>query len=164
MSRKCTYVKAVVGPETGNKVQFTFQGGCGPACGGIVSDIADNKPNHVKHSITYETVRVQRLLQDLDAPPIIEYISLDIEGMEYQTFKDFDFTKFKFKVLTVERPKSLSDVLKSKGYLHIGGMGGFGETLWIHKDYTSELNLNALRNSTWVKLVPEFDTLIKSAH
>eukprot|EP00002_Diphylleia_rotans_P001984 TRINITY_DN111_c0_g1_i16.p1 TRINITY_DN111_c0_g1~~TRINITY_DN111_c0_g1_i16.p1 ORF type:complete len:267 (+),score=27.08 TRINITY_DN111_c0_g1_i16:164-964(+) len=156
LSRKCTYVKAVVGPETGSKVQFTFQGSCGPACGGIVSSETDNKLNKAKHAFTFQTVTVEKILNDLHAPPVIDYMSLDIEGMEYLTFKEFNFAKYKFRVLTVERPKMLSEVLKLQGYRHLGGLGGFGETVWVHEDFLDDLNLVSLRDFKYFKPLPQY--------
>eukprot|EP00002_Diphylleia_rotans_P005343 TRINITY_DN14476_c0_g1_i1.p1 TRINITY_DN14476_c0_g1~~TRINITY_DN14476_c0_g1_i1.p1 ORF type:complete len:270 (-),score=62.33 TRINITY_DN14476_c0_g1_i1:141-950(-) len=150
MSRKCTYVRAVVGGTVGEKVQFAHSGPCGHACGGIVSENTDNKPSDAKHVFTYETVTVQKILDDLEAPRIIDYLSLDIEGMEYMTFKDFPFDRYKFKVMTIERPKKLKDVLDALGYVELGETANFGETLWVHKDYLDVVDMESLKKTNYV--------------
>jgi hypothetical protein len=61
-----------------------------------------------------------------DVPNYIDYISLDIEGMEYQSLTKFPFDKYKFKLLTVEHnlymsgsknKENIKSILLNNGYV-----------------------------------------------
>lgn len=60
--------------------------------------------NHSRKGYSYEveTISLQDLLRKYDAPKIIDYLSIDTEGSELDILKNFDFEKYKFKVITVE--------------------------------------------------------------
>tara|TARA_B110001452_G_C14945258_1_gene330615 strand:+ start:141 stop:344 length:204 start_codon:yes stop_codon:yes gene_type:complete len=48
----------------------------------------------------------------------------------------FDFEKFAFRTITIERPsENLRQILKRKGYAFIKMNGGHGDELWINKKY-----------------------------
>ena len=42
------------------------------------------------------------LLKKFNAPKIIDYLSIDTEGSEYEILSNFDFQKYQFKVITCE--------------------------------------------------------------
>ena len=49
----------------------------------------------------------------------IDYCSIDTEGSEYEIIKDFDFSKFKIKILSIENNyehKNIRDTLSKNGY------------------------------------------------
>lgn len=48
----------------------------------------------------------------------------------------FDFDKYGFKALTVERPgDKLHDLLIKNGYVFVKNNGGHGDQLWINTKY-----------------------------
>jgi len=49
-----------------------------------------------------ETISVNTLLEKYNAPNVIDYISLDIEGLEFDILQSFDFNKYKVLTWTVE--------------------------------------------------------------
>ena len=53
---------------------------------------------------TYEvkTISLLDLLTEHQAPKIIDYLSIDTEGSEYEILSTFDFDKFTFSIITVE--------------------------------------------------------------
>lgn len=51
----------------------------------------------LKNSITLNT-----LLEEYNAPKDIDYISLDVEGIELAVIQDFDFSKYNVKCWTIE--------------------------------------------------------------
>ena len=68
-----------------------------------------------------ETISLLDLLDKFNAPKYIDYLSLDTEGSEYEIIKDFDFEKYKFKIITCEHNNSsirqdIFHLLESKGY------------------------------------------------
>lgn len=72
---------------------------------------------------------------DLFLPYEIDYLSLDVEGAEWIVMEKFDFSRHKFSLMTIERPKKeLVALLQNNGYIkHPSNIGSFGETLWLSK-------------------------------
>jgi len=48
------------------------------------------------------TITLMDLLKKYKAPNIIDYLSIDIEGGEFDALKNFNFNEFVFKVITIE--------------------------------------------------------------
>ena len=72
---------AVIG-QTSNE-EIRFQLGNDGAMGGIVKDGFDSDPNKQSESSkisSYYTVTLSQVLERMNAPNIIDYLSLDIEG------------------------------------------------------------------------------------
>ena len=64
----------------------------------------------------------------------MDYLSLDIEGGEYEALKNFEFKQYKWKFLTVERPNLELDLLLDKnGYIQV--FHSSFDTFYIHKDF-----------------------------
>lgn len=55
-----------------------------------------------KDSYEVKTISLMDLLKEHEAPRIIDYLSIDTEGSEYEILSTFDFDKFTFRVITVE--------------------------------------------------------------
>lgn len=55
-----------------------------------------------KNKYYVKTISLVDLLETYNCPKIIDYISVDTEGSEYDIFKNFDFKKYKFRIATVE--------------------------------------------------------------
>ena len=74
--------------------------------------------DHVKSAysiIKKRTLTLQKILEDNNAPSVIDYLSIDIEGAEYSLLKDFPFDKFTFKAISIERDMC-RDILLNNGY------------------------------------------------
>lgn len=130
--RRCRTVEAVVGSPTDTLVNFTVNGN---ALGGIVGDQYDNHDKNVPTK-SYRTVALSKILQDVGAPPVIDYFSLDVEGAESLIMADFPWDSYTFRVLTVERPNpSLRKSLLGHGYHFLrrnSDLKSDDET-WIHQ-------------------------------
>ena len=81
-------------------------------------------------NILVETKRLDTLLDEIKAPLIIDYLSLDVEGHEYDVINDFNFKKYRFNCITVEHnephtgPKMrnmLRYILEKNGYIFVKG-------------------------------------------
>lgn len=59
-------------------------------------------------------VPLWELLRRHSAPPVIEYMSLDIEGAEWIALKDFPFAEFRILCMTIERGGKSYDKLRAK--------------------------------------------------
>ncbi len=68
------------------------------------------------------TITLADLLQNYDAPKEIDYLSIDTEGSEFEILANFDFERYRFKVITCEhafRPlrEQLHSLMTSRGYI-----------------------------------------------
>lgn len=59
-------------------------------------------------------VPLWELLRRHGAPPVIDYLSLDIEGAEWIALKDFPFNEFRILCMTIERGGRSYDKLRAK--------------------------------------------------
>ena len=87
------------------------------------SDMHHDK-RHVSVDYEVETVTLLDLLTEHNAPMIIDFLSVDTEGSELDILASFDFSKFTFKVITVEHNwtpnrTNIHDILSVNGYHRI---------------------------------------------
>lgn len=67
------------------------------------------------------TISLFDLLKKYDAPKVIDYLSIDTEGSEFEILSAFDFDAYQFRVITCEHNytpmrEKIYDLLTSKGY------------------------------------------------
>jgi len=83
-----------------------------------------------KEIISVKTKTLDSILTSFNAPSIIDYLSLDVEGHEMEVLKNFPFHTYRFNCITVEHnephtgPKmqmDLRELLTSNGYVFIKG-------------------------------------------
>ena len=75
-------------------------------------------------SYSVGTVSLNELLETHEAPSIIDYISIDTEGSEFDILNSLDFEKWSFRTLTVEhnfaaQRHDIYQLLTSKGYARV---------------------------------------------
>jgi FkbM family methyltransferase len=68
-----------------------------------------------------DTISLTDLLDKYDAPKLIDYLSIDTEGSEYEILKNFDFSRYKFRVITCEHNftpmrEQIFNLLTENGY------------------------------------------------
>lgn len=130
--RRCATVLAAVGSPSNQSVDFVYRG----VFGGIVSDKFDNHPgaNHGGATkLTMQTKALGEILDELNAPHVIDYFSLDVEGAESLVMNGFPWEKYKFNVITVERPKpDLKAALQGHGYRFLLKNSGFDDETWVN--------------------------------
>jgi hypothetical protein len=124
--RRCTLVTAVAGKKDGEVVKFQFREG---GFGGIVG--FDNTESSV--TAAFHTVSLETIFDSLNVPSVVDYFSLDIEGAELYVMEKFPFHRYKFQVITVERPRRLRVLLEQHEYVYVMDHGWFGDELYIHK-------------------------------
>ncbi|MGR6466210.1 FkbM family methyltransferase [Rhizobium sp. PAMB 3182] len=64
------------------------------------------------------------LLEKHNAPKVIDYISIDTEGSEFEILNSFDFSRYKFNALTIENNytsarQKISNILTENCYIRI---------------------------------------------
>lgn len=71
-----------------------------------------------------ETISLLDLLDKYNAPEIIDYLSIDTEGSEFEILEAFDFSKYKFRVITCEHNytpmrQKIFELLSARGYSRV---------------------------------------------
>jgi FkbM family methyltransferase len=78
----------------------------------------------------HKTNTLQNVLNINKIPAVIDYLSIDVEGMEYDILKDFDFEMYHVNALTIEHNAAhigieyrnkLFELLTKKGFLFVKG-------------------------------------------
>lgn len=73
---------------------------------------------------TVETISLLDLLEEHNAPPVIDYLSIDTEGSEFEILREFDFSKYQFRVITCEHNytpmrEQIFELLTEHGYRRV---------------------------------------------
>jgi len=131
----CHVVGSVVGHDDFEEVKATLPSDPKKEglTGGLVGAPFDNK-NDKKDTVPRYTASLLTILDKFNAPKVIDFLSLDVEGAEQFILKDFEFHKpYSFKVIAIEEPKGLlKRKLQQFGYKLVVEFDG-GETLWAHR-------------------------------
>ena len=147
--RACTTIDAVI-DSTEREVNFTFGKG---AMGGIVDEEFDNRYHwRVRDELRpVHTRRLQDVLGSCDAPNVIDYLSVDVEGAEAQVLPaSFPWQAFTFLTVTIERPPpQLSQRLFRSGYLFARTIG-LGDVAFVHSTHPNATK--AADNSSFVQV------------
>lgn len=76
------------------------------------------------------TSTLEEVLDEFNAPKIIDYLSLDVEGQEYNILSTFPFEKYNFRCMTIEHnaphigpatQNKIRALVESKGYKYVKG-------------------------------------------
>lgn len=143
--RRCTCLNLCLDQEEG-VVEFAMDG----LFGGIVSGDIGKTPGHVGERagvavIRLKTLPLEAVLDRHGAPKEIDYLSMDVEGAEERILRCFDFGKYLFRCVTIERPTEvLRDLFTRQGYLVIKELPGL-DVMYIHKSFLDAFNLNMMR-------------------
>ena len=84
----------------------------------------DNHSRKLSSAEKIKTVSLLDLLDQYQAPSFIDYLSVDTEGSEFEVLNSFDFSKYRFGLITVEHNftpmrQQLHELLTSNGYKRI---------------------------------------------
>ncbi len=77
---------------------------------------------------------VTKTFMELETPKVIDFISLDVEGSEYNVLKGIDFNEKLIKVITVENnyhDGRIDNILKNNGFTVSSNLGC--DTVYINK-------------------------------
>lgn len=118
--RTCQVFKEVVFSEAGK--EMTFRAAKGLA--GLEDTLgAWNTKARQAPAVQFTTTTLDSILMRGNAPPFVHFISLDIEGAEYEALKGFPFDRVRVGAWVIEHnneePKrsDLKRLLESKGYV-----------------------------------------------
>jgi FkbM family methyltransferase len=135
--RSCICVPCAVDEERGF-VDFVLAG----QASGLVLGESDNSPakrpefvrtaRSLGRVITVEVLPLAELLDKYSAPDVIDYFSLDVEGLETRILRHFPFDRYRFLSMTVERPTpQLNTILFRNGYHFV--RNSLYDTFYIHE-------------------------------
>jgi hypothetical protein len=80
------------------------------------------------------TEGLDEILSQTQAPNVIHYFSLDVEGAESVVFKHIPFDKYSIYAFTIERPtKDILQILMQQNYVEVGILGAFGDTMFLSR-------------------------------
>ena len=124
-NRKCNINNDLIFSHTGEKVQFALSEAASGIMDENIGPFTKKDINVVKITNTLENV-----LDKYNAPKIIDYLSLDVEGQEYNILSTFPFDKYKCKCITVEhnaphigekQQMLIREILERNGYTFVKG-------------------------------------------
>lgn len=89
--------------------------------------------------IPVETISLNDLLTEYDAPHTIDYLSIDTEGSEYEILSAFDFERFNVRVITVEHNftgtrETIQRLLQSHGFVREFEIFSKNDDWYFHPD------------------------------
>nr|MDJ0702972.1 FkbM family methyltransferase [Leptolyngbyaceae cyanobacterium MO_188.B28] len=103
-NRKCTCLNLCVG-EAGETVEFKLDN----IYSGITETSTDNgSKEKIESSLdnaetfVAETVPLIDILKENQAPKVIDYLSIDVEGYEEKILRNFPFEEYRFSAITIE--------------------------------------------------------------
>jgi hypothetical protein len=126
-------VAAVVGgAQKMDKVDFLFTAG---DHGGVVGAGFDDGHKWKSKSVVECTFTSLEILERHDAPEVIDYLSLGVEGAEEFIMQNFPLSTCKIRVIAIERPRDgLRKILMEHKYQQVMRLSQWGETMWVHQD------------------------------
>ncbi|MBE9061357.1 FkbM family methyltransferase [cf. Phormidesmis sp. LEGE 11477] len=107
-------------------------------------------PHNFKDRITQDMIAVREVkcttmkdvLLECGAPKTIDYMSLDVEGHEYEIMSNFPFEEYKVLAMNIERPnKELRSLLGEKGYFSVA-RNQCGDLFYIHESMSGRYYSN----------------------
>jgi len=122
-NRNCNVEKKIVWKNSNSKLVFceTYN----PTWSTIKKYMnKDLNKRHLKKEYMVKSISLNNLLEKYNAPKIIDYLSIDVEGTELDILSNFNFNNYKFKIITCEHNytparKKIYKLLKNKGYKRI---------------------------------------------
>jgi len=101
LERTATIVNECVWSKSGERLKFVDDGDLSRIGGYEKSDRLKNSIKN-KSTLFVNTITLTDMLSKYNAPSLIDYLSIDTEGSEFDILSKHDFSKFKFSVITVE--------------------------------------------------------------
>jgi len=141
ISNKCLY------SETGKELELTCttEGEYSQIRGLEAGDFhTEKRKDHVRAVVGVETISLNDLLDEHNAPDEVDYLSVDTEGSEVQILEPFDFKKRRINLITVEHNYTesrwrLNEILTAADYVHLWPEVSRFDDWYVHKARLDEL-------------------------
>lgn len=130
-----------------HEIEFRTDYGMGS---GIVDDDTDNnisiRYNDIQKSYNNGKIKkiitttLEKILDTNNAPKMIDYLSLDVEGSETRILRNFPFDKYIFLSITIERPtEELNEILFKNGYVFVKNVSY--DTFYVHESLDKQIKI-----------------------
>lgn len=103
-----------------------------------------NRARQKHYDYDVETISLMHLLDHYNAPKVIDYLSIDTEGSEFEILNAFDFSEYQFKCITCEhnhtanRDKILA-LLTNHGYVRVMEFQSKFDDWYVHENNIGEV-------------------------
>jgi FkbM family methyltransferase len=141
-NRNCQTDHSVVSDKE-EILQFRIDNG---QLGGVVANDTDNSEAirggqlHAATILQLQAKPINAILRQNNAPKIIDYFSLDVEGCEERIISTLDFDTYQFKCLTIERPtEKVNEVLFDNGYVFVRNFSF--DSYYVHPQVLKETKI-----------------------
>jgi FkbM family methyltransferase len=117
-SRKCISVNVALWPQSRELLRFVDAHGLSTIEAYKDADANAGRRLQATHGvIEVETLNPTELLRRFNAPELIDFLSLDVEGAEYEVLSALDFRTYAIALMTVEHNHDLPRQDKIRAYL-----------------------------------------------
>jgi FkbM family methyltransferase len=141
-NRKSACVNACIGSDEDEGLTVKFESD------GMLGRVVDSNNKLTQNAIDVIVKPLHKVLLENNAPSIIDYLSLDVEGYEDKVLLNFPFDRYKFLAMTIERPSMpLKDKLRENGYFLVQEIPTV-DAFYIHNDLTIEYR-NKMQVEHW---------------
>lgn len=160
-NRSCECVNACVGTP-GHQVSFIS--GMGPYSGASETCLsAENQKIPEHERLILQTSSLADILKTCHAPGVIDYLSVDVEGMEEQVMSCFPFQEIRFLCATIERPnKAVRTIMQEQGYLLVVDHPGL-DAFYIHPQVQGSYRHHIFKRSEHVLNLPLGKRIVRGA-
>jgi FkbM family methyltransferase len=141
-TRNCICEKAVISNKV-ETIRFRADNG---QLGGIIAEDTDNNIKTRGDQLVNATViemeanTLEAILEKHNAPKKIDYFSLDVEGSEERIISSFNFEKYQFGCITIERPSErVNEILFKNGYVFVRNVRF--DSFYVHPDVKNAYNV-----------------------
>jgi FkbM family methyltransferase len=115
-----------VSSESGRHLDFAATDKADPELSGLVEFADGDHFSGVRSAaevIKVETISLMDMLAQYNAPDLIDYMSIDTEGSEFEILSNFDFSKYRIELLSVEQNRKteqkLNSLLENNGFRRV---------------------------------------------
>lgn len=142
-NRKCHVETRCVWSASGATLRFSEAAELSTISDYVDSDLhaADRQG---KDSYEVRTISLNDLLEEHNAPRVIDYLSIDTEGSEFEILNTFDFDKRRFAVITCEhnhapQRERIFELLTGRGYRRVMEEASKADDWYVHPDAVASL-------------------------
>lgn len=136
-NRTCHFSRLCVFDTSGDTVTFRIVKGR-PAMSGIAAtQLNDDKAEfrNQYREVDVETITLNDLLDAYDAPPVIDFVSIDTEGSEARILSAFDFSRRCIRSFCIEhnhvQRETLAAIMRAAGYKRVFEEVSAHDDWWI---------------------------------
>lgn len=145
-NRKSQCVNACIG-SPGAIIDFDQSGGTESGFLALNDKFNQDSVRPISNIVKLPTTPLSELLDAYGSPETIDYLSVDVEGMEEEVLNTFPFDKKKFICATIERPSErLRNRLKKEGYVLVIDQPGL-DAFYIHESFQFVYTDRMLQNN-----------------